>query len=83
MESLLDYLLYALFGHNVTSVEKSYKNGYNASGGVLWVIGLESHVFFTLDDSDLLVIRELYEKRKKRLDAEERARYKKIFDLCV
>lgn len=79
MESLLDYLLYALFGHNVTSVGPC-----NFISGVKgWTIVLEDRVFFTLDERDLAVIRVLYEERKNRLDDEERARYKKIFDLCV
>ena len=79
MESLLDYLLYALFGHNVTSVGPSYF----ISGVKGWTIVLEDRVYITLDERDLAVIRALYEERKKRLDDEERARYKKIFDLCV
>lgn len=79
MESLLDYLLYALFGHNVTSVGPSYFT----SGVKGWTIVLEDRVFITLDENDLSVIRNLYEERVKRLDDEERARYKKIFDLCV
>lgn len=79
MDGLLDYLLYALFGHNVTSVGKSHF----ISGVKGWTIVLEGHVYFTLDEGDLAVIRALYEERKERLDDEERARYKKIFDLCV
>lgn len=79
MEGLLDYLLYALFGHNVTSVGPSYF----ASGVKGWTIVIEDHVYFTLDVYDLAIIRDLYEKRKESLDDEERARYKKIFDLCV
>lgn len=79
MECLLDYLLYALFGHNVTSVGPSYfKSGVKG-----WTIVLEDRVYITLDERDLAVIRALYEERKERLDDEERARYKKIFDLCV
>lgn len=78
MENLLDYLLYALFGHNVTSVSKGSTLGVKS-----WTIVLEGHVYFVLDESDLAVIRALYEERKKRLDVEESARYKKIFKLCV
>lgn len=79
MESLLDYLLYALFGHNVTSVGPSlFRSGIKG-----WTICIEDRVFITLDEKDLSVIRALYEERVKRLDDEERARYKKIFDLCI
>ena len=79
MESLLDYLLYALFGHNVTSVGPSlFRSGIKG-----WTICIEDRVFITLDENDLAVIRNLYEKREEWLDDEERARYKKIFDLCV
>lgn len=83
MESLLDYLLYALFGHNVTSVHKNDGCGNGALVGKAWTICLEDHVYFTLDENDLAVIRAIYKEREERLDDEERARYKKIFDACV
>lgn len=74
MENLLDYLLYALFGHNVTDVLR-----FNLS----WVITFEDEVRICLDEADLEVIRNLYNERYERLDDEERARYEKIFSLCV
>lgn len=74
MEDLLDYLLYALFEYEVTSVDKV---------GKIWTICLEGRVYFTLDENDLEVIRRLYEARLPRLDNEERARYIKIFDTCI
>lgn len=79
MENLLDYLLYVLFGHNVTSVKKSS----NSLGIKFWIIGLEDQVYFSLDENDLAVIRALFEDRKERLDADEYARYMKIFETCV
>lgn len=79
MENLLDYLLYALFGRNVTSVKKSSNN----LGVKYWIIGLEVQVYFSLDENDLAVIRALYKDRKERLDVEECARYMKIFETCV
>lgn len=82
MENLLDYLLYALFGHNVTSVHKNDGSGNSALVGKAWTICLEDYVYFTLDENDLAVIRALYEERKAVIDAEECARYKKIFDIC-
>lgn len=75
MENLLDYLLYALFGHNVTSVSK-----FNP---LKWVITFENEVSICLDVDDLAVIRNLYDERYERLDDVERARYEKIFSLCV
>lgn len=82
MENLLDYLLYALFGHNVTNVYTNAGSGNSALAGKTWTIVLEGHVYFTLDESDLLIIRNLYDMRAERLDNEESARYMKIFDLC-
>lgn len=83
MENLLDYLLYALFGHNVTSVHTNDGSGHSALTGKTWTICLERYVYFTLDEHDLGVIRHLYEERLPRLDDEEKARYNKIFDACI
>ena len=79
MEKLLDYLLYALFGHNVTNV---YKNTYTSAIGEVWTIIFEDHVYITIDTDDLNVIRSLYDKRSDLLCDEERSRYQKIFDSC-
>lgn len=78
MEGLLDYLLFALFGHDVTSV----LSGRSAFEGKTWTICLEERVYFTLDKHDLDVIRDLYEERKEMLSDVERERYFKIFDAC-
>ena len=83
MENLLDYLLYALFGHNVTSVHPNDGSGHSALTGKTWTICLEDRVYFTLDESDLQVIRFLYNNRNDRLDDNERARYLKIFNACI
>jgi len=83
MESLLDYLLYALFGHNVTNVHSNLGSGHDALTGKTWTIVLEGRVYFTLDEDDLAVIRYLYNKRYERLSDVERSYYTKIFDLCV
>lgn len=83
MENLLDYLLYALFGHNVTSVHAHDGSGHSALTGKTWTICLEDQVYFTLDEEDLQVIRYLYERRCARLNDEERARYHKIFNACI
>ena len=82
MENLLDYLLYALFGHNVTNVLPHCGSGHDALTGKAWTIVLEDRVYFTLDEHDISVIRSIYDERYERLDSEERARYEKIFNLC-
>lgn len=83
MENLLDYLLFALFGHNVTSVRVYDGSDYLVLKGRTWTICLEECVTIALDEADLRVIRELYESRKDYLDEDERKRYEKIFDICV
>lgn len=83
MENLLDYLLYALFGHNVTDVHPHSGSGNDALTGKTWTITFEGQVYITLDESDLAVIRYMYNERYERLDDMERARYEKIFSLCV
>lgn len=83
MEQLLDYLLYALFGHNVTNVYTNEGSGHDALTGKTWTIVFEGAVYITLDEIDLRIIRNLYEMRAERLDAEERARYMRIFDKCI
>lgn len=83
MENLLDYLLYALFGHNVTNVYSHAGSGNSALTGKNWTIVFEGRVYISLDESDLVIIRHLYDERAESLDAEERARYMRIFDLCV
>lgn len=83
MENLLDYLLFALFGHNVTSVHVYDGSDYLVSKGRTWTICLEDCVTIALDEADLRVFRELYESRKNYLDEDERKRYDKIFDICV
>lgn len=82
MKELLDYLLYALFGHNVTSVHTNDGSGHSALTGKTWTICLEDQVYFTLDEHDLKVIKNLYEEREERLDDIERVRYWKIFNAC-
>lgn len=82
MEVLLDYLLYALFGHNVTNVYTNGGSGNSAHTGKYWTVVFEGDVYITLDENDIAVIRNLYDERKERLDREERRRYKRIFDLC-
>lgn len=83
MENLLDYLLYALFGHNVTNVHSRSGSGHDALTGKMWTIVFEDQVYITLDEDDLAVIRCLYNERYEHLGDEERSRYTKIFDLCV
>lgn len=82
MENLLDYLLYALFGHNVTNVYANDGSGHSALTGRTWTIVFEGHVFITLDEHDFRIIRSIYDERYERLDSEERRRYERIFDLC-
>jgi len=79
MQGLLDYLLYALFGHNVTSVH----HGSTSLEPVVWTICFEGEVYITLSESDLRVIRQLYDERSPYLNDEVRARYEKIFNACV
>lgn len=83
MENLLDYLLFALFGHNVTSVRVYDGSDYHVLKGRTWTICLEGFVTIVIDEADLRVIHELYESRKDYLDEDERKRYEKIFDICV
>lgn len=80
MENLLDYLLYALFGHNVTKVQKN--EDHVALTGKSWTIVFEGHVYIVLNEDDLLVIRSIYNERYERLDSEERLRYERIFNIC-
>lgn len=82
MEHLLDYLLYALFGHNVTSVQKNDGSFHSALTGKTWTIVFEGYVYITLDECDLLVIRSIYDMRYEYLNSEERFRYERIFDIC-
>lgn len=82
MENLLDYLLYALFGHNVTSVHKNEGSGCSALYGKAWTIVFEDHVYITLDEHDISIIRLLYDERYELLDSEERLRYERIFEMC-
>lgn len=83
MESLLDYLLTALMSHNVTEVIPHDGSGNNALTGRCWTFILEDHVCFTLDESDLGVIRRLYDSRKEWIDEIDCAHYQKIFNACV
>lgn len=77
MENLLDYLIYALMGHDV-SVSKGKSN---VTGKRQWTLTFEESVHIVLDESDLHVIRYLYEVRT--MDDDDRARYQKLFLLCV
>lgn len=83
MENLLDYLLYALFGHNVTDVHSHSGSVHDALTGKTWTITFEDQVYITLDEHDIVVIRSMYNMRYDRLDDEERKRYEKIFSLCI
>lgn len=83
MKNLLDYLLFALFGHNVTSVRVFDGSDYRVLKGRTWTICLEGCVSFVLDEGDLRFIHEIYESRKNYLDEDERKRYEKIFNICV
>lgn len=83
MENLLDYLLYALFGHNVTEVHAHEGSGSSTIKGRSWTIVFEGQVYITLDEYDLNVIRNIYNERYACLNNVERFRYERIFDLCV
>ena len=83
MENLLDYLLYALFGHEVTSVHTNIVSGSSFIKVKSWTICFENAVYITIDETDLQVIHSLYNERYDRLDEEERARYLKIFNACI
>lgn len=83
MENLLDYLLCALMGHNVTNVFSHEGSGHDALTGKTWTICLEDQVYFTLDECDLRVIKSLYDSKYDWLDDESRARYLKIFNACI
>ena len=82
MKKLLDYLLTALLGHNVTFVRSNFA-GNSVLTGKNWIFCLEGCVYFILDEDDLKVIRRLYESRKAYLDEEDKKRYNKIFDACI
>lgn len=82
MENLLDYLLYALFGHNVTACYANRRDALSELVGQSWTIVFEDNVYIVLSEQDLVVIRQLYEERCERLNVEERYRYNKIFELC-
>lgn len=79
MSKLLDYLLYALWGYNVTLVDRCSCG----MGRMSWTFVIEGQVFIVLDDRDLKVIRRLYNERKSNLTDEERSRYEKIINACV
>lgn len=83
MENLLDYLLCALMGHNVTSVQVNNRCDPIALRVKTWTFCLENEVYFTLDETDLQVIRTLYDERYEWLDDGDRSRYLKIFNACV
>lgn len=82
MENLLDYLLYALFGHNVTAVHTNEGSDSLALTGKSWTIVFEDSVYIILDEHDIHVIRSIYDERYERLDSDERLRYERIFDIC-
>ena len=83
MENLLDYLLYALFGHNVTDVHTNEGSGCSAIMGRTWTIVFEDRVYITLDECDLNVIRSIYKERYDRMHSDERMRFERIFELCI
>lgn len=83
MEKLLDYLLTALLGHDVTYVHSNVGNGNSVLTGKNWIFCLEGRVYFVIDEDDLKVIRRLYESRMVYLDEESKKRYNKIFDSCI
>lgn len=80
MENLLNYLLCALMGQNVTAVHE----GTSCIGwGKVWTFELEGCVYISFDETDLLMIHSLYNERYEWLNDEERERYLKIFNACI
>lgn len=77
MENLLDYLICALMGHNV-SVRKWTSD---VTKKRQWMLTFEDSVQIILDESDLHTIRYIYDVRT--MDDDDRARYDKLFSLCV
>ena len=53
MEKLLDYILYALLGHDY---QVRY-NGKSFSGRHTWVVVFEENVYISLDERDIPIIR--------------------------
>lgn len=83
MKKLLDYLLTALLGHDITYVHSNVGNSNSVLTGKNWIFCIEGRVYFVIDEDDLKVIRRLYESRKDYLDEESKKRYNKIFDACI
>lgn len=77
MENLIDYLIYALCGHDyeVRRCENSRTHLRQ------WMITFEGIVRIILDEADLTVLKEIYSTRT--LDDDERYRYEKLFSLCI
>ena len=77
MENLLDYLIYALCGHeyDVKPIEESCVNRCRR-----WLLTFCNEVTIVLDEYDIRILKELYQSRE--WDDEERARYEKLFLKC-
>lgn len=77
MENFIEYLMYALLGHHYI-VEK---NEPNCIGLVSWTILLGGQVYFCLDQHDLSLLK--YIRYNYVQDEETKARFDKLFSLCV
>lgn len=76
MEKLIDYLIYALCGHNYV-VKSCVRDRLKSR---MWMTTFEGEVRIILDEDDLTVLKEIYNTRD--LDDEERRRYEKLFSDC-
>lgn len=77
MEDFIDYMMYALLGHNYTVI----KNEPNCIGLESWTVILMGSVYFCLNKDDLSLLK--FIRDHKVLDEDEKARYDKLFSLCV
>lgn len=78
MENLINYLIYALMGHNVHLASRT--RGVNGKRQWILVFGDHKDIALVFDEADIDVIKYIAVNRP--LDDEERKRYERLFKLC-
>lgn len=78
MENLIDYMITTLCCNNSMELCADDSNSPK-----MWTICFGGNVYLTFNRHDISVIRDIYEKRRLIMFADERDGYEKLFKLCV
>lgn len=76
MENFIDYVICSLMSNGIKCRKSRVANN------PIWVMTFEDRIVMTFDEDDVNTVRQIYEKRKYVLDAEDSKKYQLFLSYC-